>query len=346
MKMNSQGFRDKERLYEKSKGTFRILILGDSMTEGLEVPLERTFPYILENKLNSKGSKKCEVINLSISGFGTAQEYLMLKHYGLKYNPDLVILVFSDQNDVSDNFFNSRKGQFVNKPFFVLNKGTLVKIPFELGVADHNESKNYVVMSVTENFQILKVFLAKIFPHTYYSLSDKINERPWLAQFLLGLGIKNAKLKSIYDHKAERYLPNSYERQNAWDVTKALILRVSKELKENGVGFLFVIVPEYGQSWVNTPDKKAIKTAQFDSDSEKPEPVLSEFLEENGIDYLHLSPKLQQYVNHIGNTFIFVNNNWHWNATGHVLVAGLINNKLKEHKLVPTEAKKLSVKRN
>jgi hypothetical protein len=164
-------------------------------------------------------------------------------------------------------------------------------------------------------------------------LSHNINQRPWLAQFLVGLGIKNTNGKAVYHYKPEEYL-----RQDAWQVTKALILRVSDELKENGVGFLLVIVPG--------PDKKAIGNAQFDVDSEKPELALSEFLEESRIDYLPLSQKLQKYINHIGNTFMFVNNDWHWNTTGHVVVAGLIHNKLKEDKLVPIQAKKLSVKRN
>src|SRR5919108_5792949 len=104
VRMNSHGFRDKERTYEKKEGTFRILALGDSYTEGVQVSLEQTFPYILEERLNSeKSGVRFEVLNLGVSGFGTAQEYLTLKHYGLEYKPDLVILNFFIGNDVRDN---------------------------------------------------------------------------------------------------------------------------------------------------------------------------------------------------------------------------------------------------
>src|SRR6266851_1141148 len=48
VKINSHGFRDKERTYEKGKDVFRIVVLGDSFSEALQVPLEKTFPYILE----------------------------------------------------------------------------------------------------------------------------------------------------------------------------------------------------------------------------------------------------------------------------------------------------------
>ncbi|MBA3965437.1 MAG: hypothetical protein H0X47_06640 [Nitrospirales bacterium] len=55
---NSHGFRDYERTYEKPKDTFRILIFGDSYVEALQVPLEESFPALLEQKLNGGSSTK------------------------------------------------------------------------------------------------------------------------------------------------------------------------------------------------------------------------------------------------------------------------------------------------
>ena len=45
---NAHGFRDYERTYQKPEDTFRILILGDSYTEALQVSLEKTFSAFLE----------------------------------------------------------------------------------------------------------------------------------------------------------------------------------------------------------------------------------------------------------------------------------------------------------
>ena len=70
---NAHGFRDYERSYTKPKGTFRILVLGDSYVEALQVALENSFPALLEKKLNENStSTKFEVLNLGQSGFGTA----------------------------------------------------------------------------------------------------------------------------------------------------------------------------------------------------------------------------------------------------------------------------------
>src|SRR6266852_4603823 len=44
VRINSHGFRDRERSFEKPPNTFRIAILGNSWTEALQVPLDKTFP--------------------------------------------------------------------------------------------------------------------------------------------------------------------------------------------------------------------------------------------------------------------------------------------------------------
>ena len=56
VRFNSKGLRDYEYPYEKANGTYRIMILGDSLPAALQVRLNETFPKVLEQKLriNSK----------------------------------------------------------------------------------------------------------------------------------------------------------------------------------------------------------------------------------------------------------------------------------------------------
>ena len=74
------------------------MAIGDSFTFGWKEPLENTYPKILERSLNRGRNRKYEVINAGISGYNTEQEYEFLRNEGIKYNPDLVILGFT-QND-------------------------------------------------------------------------------------------------------------------------------------------------------------------------------------------------------------------------------------------------------
>lgn len=84
--INSLGLREREITEEKPKGVKRILLLGDSFTEGTGVSLEATFGKQLEGLLD------LEVINAGVSGYSTLHEYLWLKERGFKLQPDLVIL--------------------------------------------------------------------------------------------------------------------------------------------------------------------------------------------------------------------------------------------------------------
>ena len=102
-KINSLGLRDKERSLEKPANTFRILMLGDSFTEGWGINQDKTFGAILEKRLNETSkSLNFEVINAGVSAYSPILEYLYLKNKGLNFKPDLVILNF-DPNDFADD---------------------------------------------------------------------------------------------------------------------------------------------------------------------------------------------------------------------------------------------------
>ena len=86
VEINSEGFRDIEHTVRKEDGVYRIVVLGDSMTLSLTVALEQTYPKVLERLLNeSELGMRFEIFNLGMWSFGAGQEYLSLKHYGLRY---------------------------------------------------------------------------------------------------------------------------------------------------------------------------------------------------------------------------------------------------------------------
>jgi hypothetical protein len=99
--ISSQGLRDREFQAPKPAGTFRILMLGDSFTEGDGVEPEDTFSKQLERTLDTVSAlPHVEVINGGVGSYSPLLEYLYLKHGGLDLQPDLVVLNF----DLSDMF--------------------------------------------------------------------------------------------------------------------------------------------------------------------------------------------------------------------------------------------------
>lgn len=110
---NSEGFRDVEHEVNKPAGVYRILVVGDSFTYGIGVEADETYPKVMERILNERRTDKgleYEVFNLSAPAIGTLQEIEIIK-YGLKYNPDLILLGMLVENrwaqrgnDLCDNF--------------------------------------------------------------------------------------------------------------------------------------------------------------------------------------------------------------------------------------------------
>lgn len=96
IKINSHGFRDYEFTKEKPLNTYRIIVVGDSVTFGWRQKLEDTYPKIIEKKLNENYSLKMnfEVLNFGIGGYNAEQEAELIKTKVLNFNPDLIIIGF------------------------------------------------------------------------------------------------------------------------------------------------------------------------------------------------------------------------------------------------------------
>ncbi len=87
---NSAGFRDVEHTIERRPGIARILVVGDSVTEGTGVESDSVFSRRIQAGLEST----FDVVTTAAAGLNTPQEVHLLEQTGLAYKPDLVILNF------------------------------------------------------------------------------------------------------------------------------------------------------------------------------------------------------------------------------------------------------------
>ncbi len=73
--INSFGLRDREFSLDKTENTVRIVFLEDSVTYGLGVRPEATFPRLFEGILNEEThSNRYETINAGVIGFNRYQQ--------------------------------------------------------------------------------------------------------------------------------------------------------------------------------------------------------------------------------------------------------------------------------
>ncbi len=119
IRTNAHGHRGPEYTLSKPEGTLRIMILGDSFGYGLGLPYEKTLAAILAEELNG-----VEILNTSVPGYATTQEYLAFKRDCMDFDPDLVIIMFCP-NDVRGNISDGNKG--FGSPYYLTDEaGNLV----------------------------------------------------------------------------------------------------------------------------------------------------------------------------------------------------------------------------
>lgn len=102
----------------KPAGKVRILALGDSFTEGIQVSETELFTAQIE-----KAEANFDVVNAGVGGYGTVQEYLYLKSEGMQFHPDLVLLMFYE-NDLSDNLLSYSPG-IGPRPYATIQSGNV-----------------------------------------------------------------------------------------------------------------------------------------------------------------------------------------------------------------------------
>ncbi len=99
--INVDGFRGALRSREKPPGTLRLLGLGDSVMFGWGVDDGLDYLSVLERRLAQQElGARWEIVNTAVPGYNTVMEVETLKHRGLAYAPDIVILGYC-VNDLS-----------------------------------------------------------------------------------------------------------------------------------------------------------------------------------------------------------------------------------------------------
>ncbi|MCB0335960.1 MAG: SGNH/GDSL hydrolase family protein [Bdellovibrionales bacterium] len=98
--INAHGQRDIERKIERTPGVKRVLLLGDSVVAGHGiVELDDLPNRLLEERLGSE----FEVLNFGVGGYCTKAEVELLKVKGLAFKPDLVLVLFVNNDYVNRN---------------------------------------------------------------------------------------------------------------------------------------------------------------------------------------------------------------------------------------------------
>lgn len=298
--INAQGMRmDRDVSYETPPGKQRILLIGDSFTFGHGVNVQDRFGERLEKILTS-----VEVLNMGVWGTGTDQQYLLYREEGVKFNADLVILLYLVENITRNgNDGTVQHGdRMLPKPRFRLQEGKLVLT--NVPVPKHSVPINDEQRQWQENQGIGIPIPFKGFLREHSALYRLLHSRG------------SNTLHQLFKTEVIPF-PQYQEDREAWQITKLLFKQFANEASQNGSEFLLVILPT--QEFVNRthidpfPQKMIIKACKA-----------------SRIGVLDMLPALKRMSSESEHGLYYAMDG-HWNVDGHKAAARIIADYLTKH---------------
>ena len=312
------GFRDRMHTLEKPAGTYRIAVLGDSSAEALQIDMKSAFWWQMQEKLRSCPAlrgRDVEAMNFSASGYGSAQEALLLESTAIRYHPDVVLVAFAG-NDVRDN--SRQLTPEDNRPFFLLD-GNGLKLD----------------RSFTEGAQFRQYSSRSAM--AYRSASDYLRFVQLVQRARQGFSVlrQAGKAKAGAPESAKPAIaglepgsdlavfapPRDTAWEEAWTITDRILARMNAFAARNNARFVTMVVTHSTQLNPDSALRKQAQDALGVDDLFYMERRLGALAKREDFFLIPLAPELQkradaEKINFHG--FKNVRMGWgHWNEEGH-----------------------------
>jgi len=322
VRINSLGFRDVERSYEKTENTVRIAVLGNSWTEALQVPQEKTYCAVLERRLTGSAcfaGKRVEVLNFGVAGYSTGQELLALQQEVWKYHPDVILLALYPARDIANNVRELNNA--VNpeqSPYFVFRDGELVL---------DDAFRSLPVLQPRE--MALQTLEYHVDQHVRVLQAIGALQRMGKVRIAMAAMKEKAATAGVDNLEFSIYAPPTQPAlEEGWRVTEGLLVAMRDEVKAHGVEFRVVVLPTRPQLIPDAEKREALLRKLGVRDFQYADAWISEFCVRKGIEAIELAPALSTYAqkNRVYlNGFNLSNiGTGHWNETGHRVAAEAI----------------------
>lgn len=301
---NSAGMRDREHTLDKPAGTFRILLLGDSFMEALQVPADSMLATLMERGLTQASGRPVEVINGGVSGWGTDDALRYLTEYGLAYKPDLVVIAMTLHNDISDN---------LRRQWHTIKDGRLVNLnPPPMSWTDYK---------VTQ----LKAFIATRFQ--LYQLWRRVRHGGEIQQ--VGKALNSHVVQLFRDPSPEKIVLG-------WQLTDRLLAAIRDTTRAAGGQVAIVMLPLIYQlsdsTYANFVKQSRVPATEMRMG--KPQAMVKQMADSLGIPVVDLLPGFRQWTAERSDP-LYLGWDGHWNDAGHRLAADSVISGLLHANLIP-----------
>jgi len=322
-KINSHGFRDRERSLNKPPGVYRIAVLGDSGAEARQVDMDKTYISLTEKELNRRhcfGESEVEALNFGVPGYGTAQELIMLRERVWKFSPDMIVLHVFTGNDI----FNNHRALNVSTPdlapYFLLKDGKLT-LDDSFRQAPAFNPTRIKLKGIAADIVNSSVLLQMVYK--LRRVSAQQNEMGRMS----ATKVSNDTNAPPPDY--QRYLaflpPTIPSMVEAWQVTDALIAEFGKETRSHHTPLLIMITPTKHQTYTDPKEEEEYRAKYKIESLEYADDRVEQQARANGIPVLRMTKPIKEELRRTGKYLAgFQNtppNEGHLNEYGHEVVA-------------------------
>src|SRR6266852_2732534 len=334
VRISSAGVRDRERIVVKPGDVWRVAVLGDSYTEALQVAEDKRFTSVTERLLagcDAGGGRRVEVLNFGVSGFGTAQEYLLLRDRVLRYAPDVVVLALLPGNDITDNV-RALDPSLASRPYVTLNgSGQIAWDRSFEGTRSFRIKSSIIYRALLSASDFSRVVQAAFFVRDLWRYKRFVAADQEEKQGQLEKAGEPGLSAGVYAP------PRTREWQQAWNIAERLIEEVSSLTAQSATRFLLVTLSSGIQ--VDPDLKRSSKVAERHgvADLFYADDRLHAFATQRGIEVLSLARPLAEYARR-NNMFLHgfpgktrtlgmnmnVLGSGHWNERGHQAAGEMI----------------------
>ena len=331
VEINGAGFRDRERSIAAPAGTLRVAVIGDSYVQGMNVPLEQTLPATLEGQLSAcMGSRRAEVLNFGVDGYGTTQELLTYRHVAANYQPDVVVLAVFTANDIYDN--DARLSREPSPQFVFRGEELVLDNAFRdrLPAPPSRPWRRRLHEFATRHSRLLWVL-----DDFRSGLRFGFTAVPGAEGDSTG-GDSSVNASEFWGGAIYK-APDAPGLNEAWRVTEGLFLKMAEETRAHGSEFWVVTLANAPQVDPNPANRKAIQDALGGTSLFYPDQRIRRFADDHGIKAISLAPALADYA---AEHRTYLNGGYneavpsgqgHWNAAANQLAAALMGRELCAH---------------
>ncbi len=311
---NEFGFNERDYPHARRPETFRVLFLGDSFNwSGGQ---KGNYTALLERRFSEEfGEGRVEIICAGYPQTHTAEQLALLKKYGLRYNPDLVVLGFYAGNDFFDADPNRKRivvgsvvvDVFEGRDFYT----TLFQQPVVL--------RSRLFLFAQEKWKVYRHFGIAGFSTAASSGEDhsgsneqtvSLSKPDYLRKLSAQMTFARFDRPQVFE-QFERYVLDS-------------LFEMKTLLQSRGIGLLVAVYPDEVQ--VDPELREALlqydQRQSSDYQWDRAQSLLQQWAVENGIEFLDLLPRFREA--HDQGYHLYKLRDGHWNGRGNQLAAQLL----------------------